>query len=506
MISARLLELIQKPDTLEENDLSLIRKEMGKFPYAQHLHALNLLGTHRFDKENYPEVLSTAAAFTTDKKILYNLINPPVKESESETLEAAGISAVQTREPKEDQTASRDGVSKNRLLFEGESLEDGSLGREVIDYQATEESGSLVLTKVAAPDVLPAAPEKEASTSFKSSEQSPPQAMDEPSEAALQEQVQQHAADLSFARVEEFLPEIQITSSQTFTTAPQTNSRPNRHELEMKALVAKVERELLEKKKREKENSNLQSLAQDKEEVSATTEYMTIEPFMPLDVAPPSLPERVAEEKPEEKAPEAAPRHDWKPLSVELLPLDGAGALSASPAPTNINALSEAQNAARENTGALKGHEPLNKPDQQPAENPKDSSTEEPSSSNVVDFIATWQNWLKIERPVQTEREGESEAEATEEPLTEKTTVIDRFIETQPKISKLKDDREYVVREKEGDISHLMTETLAGLYIEQRLYNRAIQAFEILMKKKPDLKDKYREKIKEIKLLRNPNR
>jgi hypothetical protein len=113
------------------------------------------------------------------------------------------------------------------------------------------------------------------------------------------------------------------------------------------------------------------------------------------------------------------------------------------------------------------------------------------SESNVGTFINTWQSWLKIERP-----------ETKKEPAKVKEKIIDNFIETNPKISQLKEESSYIVKEKKDDISHLMTETLAKLYTEQKLYSKAIKAYETLSDKHPDKKDYFEEKIEEIKEIR----
>lgn len=115
--------------------------------------------------------------------------------------------------------------------------------------------------------------------------------------------------------------------------------------------------------------------------------------------------------------------------------------------------------------------------------------------SNVPGFINTWQSWLKIDRPEEVEKEKPEK----------KIKVIDNFIENNPKISQLKEESSYVVKEKNDDISHLMTETLANLYFEQKLYTKAIKAFEILIKKNPDKKGYFESKIKEIKDFRSKN-
>jgi len=122
---------------------------------------------------------------------------------------------------------------------------------------------------------------------------------------------------------------------------------------------------------------------------------------------------------------------------------------------------------------------------------PEKIETKEISDSNVGTFINTWQSWLKIERPV-----------STEEVAKVKEKIIDNFIETNPKISQLKEESSYVVKEKKDDISHLMTETLAKLYTEQKLFSKAIKAYELLSEKHPDKKDYFEEKIEEIKEIR----
>ena len=81
--------------------------------------------------------------------------------------------------------------------------------------------------------------------------------------------------------------------------------------------------------------------------------------------------------------------------------------------------------------------------------------------------------------------------------------LIDRFIETNPKI-KLVDKNL-----KDGDISFssstenesLMTETLAKVYLEQRKYENAIKAYRILSLKYPEKSGFFADRIKAIKIL-----
>ncbi|MDQ1857843.1 hypothetical protein [Chryseobacterium sp. WLY505] len=138
-----------------------------------------------------------------------------------------------------------------------------------------------------------------------------------------------------------------------------------------------------------------------------------------------------------------------------------------------------------------KKEEPVEKVQEVPMKN----TTQSTIDSNVPGFINTWQSWLKIDRTEEVEKE-KSEI---------KEKAIETFIENNPRISQLKEESTYVVKEKNDDISHLMTETLANLYFEQKLYTKAIKAFEILIKKSPEKKEYFESKIQDIKDFRSKN-
>lgn len=143
----------------------------------------------------------------------------------------------------------------------------------------------------------------------------------------------------------------------------------------------------------------------------------------------------------------------------------------------------------------LKVEEKKQEPVEKEQEVTMKNTTQSSIDSNVPGFINTWQSWLKIDR--------------TEEIVKEKAGIkekaIETFIENNPRISQLKEESTYVVKEKNDDISHLMTETLANLYFEQKLYTKAIKAFEILIKKSPEKKEYFESKIQDIKDFRSKN-
>jgi len=74
-MNTRVLELIKNPKIITESDLKILESESEKMPYAQSIRALYLYGINLYQSEKYKENLSKTAAYTTDKKILYQFIN-----------------------------------------------------------------------------------------------------------------------------------------------------------------------------------------------------------------------------------------------------------------------------------------------------------------------------------------------------------------------------------------------------------------------------------------------
>jgi hypothetical protein len=88
-----------------------------------------------------------------------------------------------------------------------------------------------------------------------------------------------------------------------------------------------------------------------------------------------------------------------------------------------------------------------------------------------------------------------------------KLDIIDKFIEANPKITPIKETTKppaNISRSVE-EPTHLMTETLAKVYLEQKKYNKAIQAYEILILKYPEKSSFFADRINEIKNLQQNN-
>lgn len=168
-MNGRILELIKNPVDFQNSDLEILNRELQKNPFMQSIRALHLLGTHRLKPKQYQNELSVTAAYTTDKKILYQLVNfgstpqlaSPLSKPENQEnalldvdtsasnapdSTALPFTEIQARVPDTPTPVTVDGQI-NRILFEGE---EDFLDRpsEMIDLESTLESGKIVTQKI----------------------------------------------------------------------------------------------------------------------------------------------------------------------------------------------------------------------------------------------------------------------------------------------------------------------------------------------------------------------
>ena len=373
-------------------------------------------------------------------------------------------------------------------------------------------------------------------------------------------------AELSFHATDSFLPEVKIESNKISENLSSETPKPNinKHEDEMRRLIEDVEKRMKANKEnapekveiKEEETNHDISFAETQafhvgEEQKTAEEVVVKEAELIVE-------EKLEEEKPEENInakenvseSETPVNSSWKPMSFEtsrpdsLLnkpievpqPKEEIQIVEETPKPEpiieetekeipdknqseNIDSVEVSKNLVETSNEKeieeQNGEAPVMnvsffgsdiaslglsyKSDQKEKAEAKEEEAkiaqQKIDNSNVPGFINTWQSWLKIDR-----------AEETPVDKTEiKNKVIESFIENNPKISQLKDEVNFVVKEKTDDISHLMTETLANLYIEQKLYSKAVNAFLILSNKFPDRKEYFEAKIQEIKDNRSKN-
>ena len=124
----------------------------------------------------------------------------------------------------------------------------------------------------------------------------------------------------------------------------------------------------------------------------------------------------------------------------------------------------------------------------------------------------SFQEWLQLSRiePIVRKKENLVSIERLilEEEKNKKNELIDKFIESSPKISPIRQDEvsKTYAEQSQTNNSYLMTETLARVYLEQKKYQKAIQAYEILILKYPEKSSFFADRISDIKILQQNNK
>ena len=116
----------------------------------------------------------------------------------------------------------------------------------------------------------------------------------------------------------------------------------------------------------------------------------------------------------------------------------------------------------------------------------------------------SFQEWLQLSRLKPINRE---EVKQTVDNHKKKNLdLIDKFIENNPKITPIaKDAVVPIIETFSEDTTYLMTETLARVYLEQKKYSKAIQAYEILILKYPEKSSFFAHRISDIRTLQQNN-
>ncbi|MFB9078956.1 hypothetical protein ACFFLS_10345 [Flavobacterium procerum] len=147
--------------------------------------------------------------------------------------------------------------------------------------------------------------------------------------------------------------------------------------------------------------------------------------------------------------------------------------------------------------------------------------SEDSEVENPVDFVLnekhSFQEWLQLSRtePIDRTKDGiETTEDKGQEKIVieerqKKAEIIDKFIENNPKISPIKSSGINIpvvaLDSNSEDNSYLMTETLARVYLDQKKYTKAIQAYEILILKYPEKISFFADRIADIKILQQNN-
>ena len=124
----------------------------------------------------------------------------------------------------------------------------------------------------------------------------------------------------------------------------------------------------------------------------------------------------------------------------------------------------------------------------------------------------SFEEWLQLSKihPIVRENTApkEEKTSSIDPEKQKKLALIDKFIEANPKIPPIKKDTEpsFKLEPSSDNSPYLMTETLARVYLEQNKYDKAIQAYEILILKYPEKSSFFANRISDIKILQQNNK
>ncbi|MCT4330505.1 hypothetical protein HZP13_12350 [Elizabethkingia anophelis] len=542
-MNERILHIIKFPDSLKASDIGELRREISNYPYVQPIRALFLMALHQFQPEAYQKELALTAAYTTDKKILYQLINPVSHQQEQiaevPVQKATAELTVAVEEPEEIEVDEGTTEFEKEAVFEEKTEKIASEDVESVAIaQDSEEENIINVIKETDPteeDYL------SAQTSFAGADNFLPDV-----KFSIPDNHTEYAKEKKPSAVPGFQHSFVTTITQpiiTDTSASAEEYKEEEKHIDHSTLdfADNTHFDFLSRPAEENVSSGISDKVeiQEPEDINAAED--TVEENIPVIINEALEEESVIADIPE---PVANLNDDWKPMSFDAHIPDALIGKSVTqvieeklpepelkeeiiPEPEVTEAHEEAsaaeevvENKIIEEVSATESSERpvinysffgIAGTDKEREEVKPEAVTEEPQdsneekmeeeimtetkqetivTSNVSSFINTWQNWLHKEKPENVDVERKNKA-------------IEKFIENNPRISALKDESDYVIKDKGDDISHLMTETLANLYLGQRLYNKSINAFEILQKKFPEKKKEFQEKINYIKDLKS---
>lgn len=566
-MNARVLELIQRPENISEKDISILQSEIAKFPYMQSIRTLYLSAIHQFDSENYQKELTKTAAYTTDKKILYHFINFKKETEKKEPTKFKKINLVKEIETPTSAIAKAIVEEKtpeteaNKIVgeTETESSIPNKLADEISENSFPEseilETTNSELEKITAEKPVKSHPisvvgDTELETPILNKKENEFEVFNEEHNLELENQIFAELAaeekkqnevfrtregDLNYSK-DTVLEHIDQIKETNITPAEISFNAFDSFLPDVKFSVPSKTEELVK-----------QEIALEEKPENSSEKDINFNQIQEFEIKPePIFKEEIAtvnetkeevikiEEKNEitEETPEPEIAFDWKPMSFTQNPLDAHIKTAEQKKPESIlpiikkTIIPEAKPVEITPIEEIKQNEEVTEHSSKIEEIPvmnisffenkvSEMTTEKPTikeeveeiiadektedvSSNIPNFVNTWQNWLKIDRKESPKTEPEPV-----KIIEKKAEIIDKFIEENPKISQLKEEASYVIKEKASDISHLMTETLAKLYVEQRLYTKAITAYEALKKKHPEKHNEFEDKIQKIKELRN---
>ena len=607
-METRIIDLIKNPETLRVEDLSLLETEIEKFPYMQSLRAIYLLGVHRFYNENFSKELAKTAAYTTDKRILYNLINktnenmaaalaasafpfktdlatktPKIQEVKTEAIPAPAevkieektdlvtekqsveisepvsfveenkneeaqavnnetpsipdvslveepqsdvLSPEKTETEKTELTAAEYIAAEMAKLKAGAATEEPAIAEKEENIETTEtieiiseaEKEEILVEEVKAEEISPIeiVEEKEVEVEveveietepFEEEERFSAEELASPDTFNLRKP-KETTIDFYNRKQTGFVEEIPAQKEDFYSAKTTSESSTENEERETTIdFYARKQTSFVEETPAQKEDfysaETTSESSTENEEKETTIDFYARKQTSFVEETPAQKEDFYSAKTTSESSAENEERETTIDFYASKKANSDTQEEQTSYSPVNIyqkqidtekEAAEVSKNLVQEENISTTEEAANSEKPEPKAEIEKVSEVVKPTSnSNVTSFISTWKSWLKIDR---------SEI-VTPSEQDKKAAIIDKFIENNPKISPIKEDVDFIVKEKSNDISHLMTETLAQLYVEQKLYTKAIQAYKILQEKHPEKTEEFEERIEEIKKSRN---
>ena len=119
----------------------------------------------------------------------------------------------------------------------------------------------------------------------------------------------------------------------------------------------------------------------------------------------------------------------------------------------------------------------------------------------------SFSQWLQLTTatPIVREEIKEEKLSHTTKEKEHKNDLIEKFINEKPKIKSLKNSpqQQNTTQEDSKPSNSLMTETLAKVYLQQKNYKKAIQAYKILILKNPEKSGFFADQIRAVEKLIN---
>ncbi len=117
----QLIRFIEDPEHIGKDQVSMLNDLVRQFPYFQTAHMLLVMGLQKENSIQYSSQLKTAAAFVSDRKVLYHLLNKDQTSTNVETEanalrpEASGRSGTEGERENENENGNENGKTANAL-------------------------------------------------------------------------------------------------------------------------------------------------------------------------------------------------------------------------------------------------------------------------------------------------------------------------------------------------------------------------------------------------------